>query len=55
MSKEQKPEYNTVTIEAAVNAWILREKGRPVEVFHRWDLLTNRLKERLARQEPHNE
>ena len=40
--------YNTVTISAAVNGWVLTVKGEPPEVFVRWDELIYRLHSKLA-------
>ena len=40
--------YSTVTIEAARTSWIVKEKGRPAEVFVRWESLVEYLETRLA-------
>lgn len=42
------PEYNTVTIETALTGWVVREKGRPTELFIRWESLVNHLAKRLT-------
>lgn len=35
--------YNTVTVEACKNGWIVKQKGKPVEVFFQWRNVINRL------------
>ena len=44
----KKPEYNTVSVEAARTGWIVREQGRPAEVFIRWDALLRYIETRLT-------
>lgn len=43
-----KAEYATLTIQAAVTGWIVTEKGKPVQVFVRWEAAVNYLKSRLT-------
>ena len=45
MSKSQ---YSKVTVEAARTGWIVKENGRPAEVFVRWESLVQYLETRLA-------
>lgn len=40
--------YSTVTVEAAVSGWIVKEKGQPAKVFVRWEALVSYLQYRLA-------
>lgn len=44
----EKTEYNTVTVEAARTGWIVKETGKPAEVFIRWDALLRHLESRLT-------
>ena len=40
--------YKTLTVEAAVTGWIVREKGKPPEVFHRWHDVVKKLAKELT-------
>jgi hypothetical protein len=44
----KKPEHNIITIEAARTGWIIKEMGRPAEVFIRWDALVEYIATRLT-------
>jgi len=43
-----KQDYKTITVEAATTGWIVREKGKPSEVFIRWELLIKKLEKELT-------
>jgi hypothetical protein len=45
MPKEQ---YKTMTVEAAKTGWIVREKGKPAEIFTRWDWVVKKLEMELT-------
>ena len=40
--------FRTVSIEAAVTGWILKERGKPAQIFVRWEALVRELEERLT-------
>ena len=40
--------FCTVSIEAAVAGWILKERGKPAQIFVRWEALVRELEERLT-------
>jgi len=44
----KQPEYNTLTIEAAKTGWIVREKGKPTEIFVLWENAVNYLAVKLT-------
>lgn len=48
MATNAKEIYKTITVEAAKNAWIVREKGRPAEVFTRWESVVKKLEAELT-------
>lgn len=41
------PKYNSVKVNAAVSGWVLQQKGKPDEIFVRWESLVKRLEELL--------
>jgi hypothetical protein len=41
-------EYKTLTIEAALTGWIVREQGNPTEIFVRWDQVVKKLERELT-------
>ena len=43
-----KNEYRKLTIEAAVTGWIITQKGKPAEIFTRWEAVISRLKQELT-------
>jgi hypothetical protein len=43
--------YHVLTIEAARTGWIVKESGRPAEVFVRWDTLVRYIESRLTTKE----
>lgn len=45
MEKEQ---YQTITVEAAKTGWIVRVKGKPAEIFIRWDQVVKKLEAELT-------
>jgi hypothetical protein len=47
MSKS-KGEYKTITIEAALTGWIIRERGKPTEIFARWEQVVKKLERELT-------
>lgn len=51
MEKEKTEDYRTVTIEAACGGWVVKQKGRPAEVFVRWDALIRRLGRELTNKD----
>ena len=51
MSREavnRKAKYKTLTVEAALTGWIVREQGQPPEVFHRWGSVVAKLEKELT-------
>ena len=40
--------YKKLTVEAAVNGWIVKENGKPTEVFVRWDAFVRKLEMELT-------
>ena len=40
--------YKKITIEAAVQGWIVKEAGKPAEVFVRWDSVVKKLEHELT-------
>jgi hypothetical protein len=44
----QKEQYKTLTVEAAKTGWIVREKGKPAEVFVRWERVVAKLEAELT-------
>ena len=40
--------YKTLTVEAAKTGWVVREKGKPTELFIRWDQLVRKLEVELT-------
>jgi hypothetical protein len=40
--------YKTITVEAAITGWIVREAGKPAEVFVRWDSVIKKLEKELV-------
>lgn len=45
MKKEQ---YKTLTVEAAKTGWIIRESGKPAEIFIRWEAVVKKLELELT-------
>lgn len=43
--------FCTVSIEAAVAGWILKERGKPAQIFVRWEALVRELEERLTNKQ----
>jgi hypothetical protein len=43
MGDKLKAVYKKVTVEAGDGGWILREQGKPAEVYVRWDKVVRRL------------
>lgn len=43
-----KDQYKTLTVEAAKTGWIVREPGKPAEIFIRWDDLVRKLELKLT-------
>ena len=35
--------YKTLTVEAAKTGWIVRETGKPAEIFIRWEKVVDKL------------
>ena len=48
MKNLQKPEYKTLIVEAATTGWIVREKGKPAQIFVNWDNFVGKLKHELT-------
>ena len=46
--KSKDGEFKTITVEAAKQGWIVREQGKPAEVFVRWESVVNKLKNELT-------
>jgi hypothetical protein len=42
------PQYKPLTVEAAKTGWIIRERGKPAEVFVRWEQVVRRLEAELT-------
>jgi len=47
MSKKDS-NYKTLTIEAATTGWIIRESGKPAEIFHIWSQVIRKLETELT-------
>jgi hypothetical protein len=45
---KHKIEYSTITIEAARTGWIVKERGKPAEVFVRWESMVKYIETRLS-------
>lgn len=43
-----KEKYKTLTIEAAKTGWIVRENGKPAEIFVRWENVVTKLENELT-------
>jgi hypothetical protein len=43
-----KDQYKTLTVEAAKTGWIVREKGKPAEVFTRWESVVKKMEIELT-------
>lgn len=43
-----KAKYKTLTVEAAKTGWIVREKGKPAEIFIRWEAFVKKLEMELT-------
>lgn len=41
-------EYNTLTVEATENGWVVTEKGQPKKLFFLWRTLQSHLEARLS-------
>lgn len=41
-------EYPTLTVEAARSGWIVKQDGKPAEIFVRWEALIAYLKAQLT-------
>jgi len=49
----QEGTFKTITVEAAKTGWIVREKGQPAEIFHRWEAVVNKLEKELTTKPTH--
>jgi len=47
-SKTEKATYNKLTIEAARTGWIVKQQGKPAEVFVRWENVVKHLENQLT-------
>jgi hypothetical protein len=45
---KHKCQYKTLTVTAAIHGWIVKEHGKPDEVFMRWESVVIRLKNELT-------
>ena len=45
-----KDDYKTLTVEAALTGWIVREAGKPTEIFVRWVEVVKKLERELTNQ-----
>ena len=45
---EERIKYNYLTIEAAVSGWIVKQQGKPTEVFTQWEEVIKRLERELT-------
>lgn len=45
---KDKTKYNTLMIQACVGGWLVVQKGKPNQVYVRWDSLLDRLKMELT-------
>lgn len=43
-----KEHYKTLTIEAAKTGWIVREAGKPAEIFIRWEQVVKKMELELT-------
>jgi hypothetical protein len=48
VKNKSKDEYKTLTVEAAISGWIVRETGRPAEIFVRWESFVLKLEHELT-------
>jgi hypothetical protein len=48
MSKQKETEYPKVTIESAEGGWIVREAGKPTQVYTQWRSVVIRLEHSLT-------
>lgn len=48
MTTKNQDIYKTITVEAAKTGWIVREKGRPTEIFTRWEKVVAKLEMELT-------
>lgn len=48
MTTKNQDIYKTITVEAAKTGWIVREKGRPAEIFTRWEKVVAKLEMELT-------
>jgi hypothetical protein len=46
-TEEIKAEFKKLSVEAARTGWIVRETGKPAEIFIRWDALVSYLASQL--------
>jgi hypothetical protein len=40
--------YKKITVEAAVSGWIVKEPGKPAEVYVRWESVVKKLEHELT-------
>jgi len=45
---KSKDHYKTLTVEAAISGWIVREAGKPAEIFVRWESFVQKLEKELT-------
>lgn len=45
---KEKEQYKTLEVEAAKTGWIVREKGKPAEIFIRWEQFVKKLEMELS-------
>jgi hypothetical protein len=50
-AKPEKSAYKTLTVEAAIQGWVVREPGKPAEIFVRWESLIRKLEKELTNKE----
>jgi len=43
-----KEQYKTLTVEAAKTGWIVREDGKPAEIFIRWEAVVKKMEIELT-------
>ena len=47
-AKKERGQYKTLTIEAALTGWIVREHGKPAEIFTRWENVVKKIERELT-------
>ena len=45
---EQKTDYRKVTVSSCVGGWVVTQKGKPDQIYVRWEGVIIRLKEELT-------